>query len=310
MRKVVFLFVTITLALSTLGVTPVFAITPESTTVSIKDEKVVENIERILPEYGHELNFDYAKEGVVSVFYNNRSEKKIKLVVQLDDEKYIYNVFNNAQYVNYPLQLGNGRYKISLYENTTGTKYKKIASQYYQVELTDENNVYLQSVLEIKWEDEDESIKLANELVADALEAKKETVYKEDRDDVQLTEEEIINELYTYVIKNIKYDYEKIKGLDYSYVPTNDITLEIGTGICYDYSSLLASMLRSQGIPTKMVKGYANTSDVYHAWNEIYLTSEERWVVVDPTYDAYREQKGYYFTFEKESENYNKVKEF
>ena len=87
-------------------------------------------------------------------------------------------------------------------------------------------------------------------------------------------------------------------------------TLEVKSGICYDYASLLASMLRSQGIPTKMAKGYANTSSVYHAWNEVYLSDEDRWVVADPTYDAYMVQNGYSYSFEKERENYNKVKEF
>lgn len=261
-------------------------------------------------QYGYDINFNSAKDGVVSVFYNNAQENKMKLVVQLGKEKYIYNLFNSKEYVNYPLQLGDGSYTVSIYQNTTGTKYKKISSKSYNVVAEDVNDVYLQSVLEINWEIEDESILLADELVAAALETKKATVAAAKKEAVTLTETEIINELYTYVIENIKYDYDKINGLDYSYVPHNDNTLEVKSGICYDYSSLLASMLRSQGIPAKMAKGYANTSSVYHAWNEVYLSDEERWVVVDTTYDAYMVQNGYSYSFEKERENYNKVKEF
>ncbi len=260
--------------------------------------------------YGYDINFDSAEDGVVSIFFNNIQEKKMKLVVQLGTEKYIYNIFNNEEYVNYPLQLGDGTYKVSIYENTTGTKYKKISSKSKYVVAEDPNDVYLQSVLEINWEVEDESILLADELLAAALEVKKENVTIDKQESILLTETEIINELYLYVIKNIEYDYDKINGLDYSYVPTNDTTLELKTGICYDYSSLLASMLRSQGIPAKMAKGYANTSSVYHAWNEVYLSDEERWIVVDPTYDAYMVQNGYSYSFEKESDNYNKIKEF
>jgi transglutaminase-like putative cysteine protease len=157
---------------------------------------------------------------------------------------------------------------------------------------------------------EDESIRLADDLLAEALVAKRNNAVADKKDSVILSEKEKIDKLYSYVVENIIYDYDKIDGLEYSYVPHNDVTLELKAGICYDYSSLLASMLRSQGIPTKMVKGYANTSSVYHAWNEVFLSDEKRWVVVDTTFDAYREQNGYSYSFEKVSSNYNKVKEF
>lgn len=298
MKRVVLLFVSLIIVVG--------LVVPS--TASLTNNLATKPIAKTL--YGYDINFSTAKEGVVSVFYNNAEEKKLKLVVQLGSEQYIYNLFNNEEYVNYPLQLGDGSYKVSIYENTTGTKYKKVTSKSYYVEAEDENDVYLQSVLEIDWELEDESIVLADELVAAALEVKKEEVIEEEQEDIMLTDEEIINELYTYVIENIEYDYDKIDDLTYAYVPTNDNTLELKSGICYDYSSLLASMLRSQGIPAKMAKGYANTSSVYHAWNEVYLSDEDRWVVVDTTYDAYMVQNGYSYSFEKETENYNKVKEF
>ena len=36
-------------------------------------------------------------------------------------------------------------------------------------------------------------------------------------------------------------------------------------------------MLRSQGIPTKIVFGYVSPDDLYHAWNMFY-TEETGWV--------------------------------
>ena len=50
-------------------------------------------------------------------------------------------------------------------------------------------------------------------------------------------------------------------------------------GLCFDYASLTASMLRSQGIPTKLIFGYVSPDDVYHAWNMFY-TEETGWVQV------------------------------
>ena len=56
-------------------------------------------------------------------------------------------------------------------------------------------------------------------------------------------------------------------------------TLSTGKGICFDYASLAAAMLRSQGIPTKLIFGYVSPDDVYHAWNMFY-TEESGWVTV------------------------------
>lgn len=258
--------------------------------------------------YGSDIQFINADKGVVSIYHNRTSNSKMKLVVQKGKDKYVYNLFNSEEYVNYPLQLGDGNYTVSIYQNTTSTKYKKITSKSSNVKLEDELNVYLQSILEISWKYEDVSIELVEELVAEAIKLKKAELGKSS--DLELTYEETTDAIYSFIIKTIVYDYEKINGLDYSYTPDNDTTLELEAGICYDYSSLLASMLRSEGIPSKMAKGYANTSNVYHAWNEIYSFDEERWLVVDSTYDAYMVQNGYNYKFEKLDKNYNKVKEF
>jgi transglutaminase/protease-like cytokinesis protein 3 len=55
--------------------------------------------------------------------------------------------------------------------------------------------------------------------------------------------------------------------------------MDTGKGICFDYASLAASMLRSQGIPTKIIFGYVAPDNLYHAWNMFY-TEESGWVTV------------------------------
>ena len=64
------------------------------------------------------------------------------------------------------------------------------------------------------------------------------------------------------------------------YEPSPDETMRIGKGICLDYASLAASMLRSQGIPTKLIFGYVAPNDTYHAWNMFY-TEDTGWVSVE-----------------------------
>lgn len=83
---------------------------------------------------------------------------------------------------------------------------------------------------------------------------------------------------------HISYDSKKINTIDDSYVPELDKILATKQGICYDYSSLFAGILRSQGIPTKLVKGYKSDLGTYHAWNEVLIDGE--WKVIDTTYDA------------------------
>ena len=56
--------------------------------------------------------------------------------------------------------------------------------------------------------------------------------------------------------------------------------METGKGICFDYASLAASMLRSQGIPTKIIFGYVAPDNLYHAWNMFY-TEEKGWTKVE-----------------------------
>ena len=76
--------------------------------------------------------------------------------------------------------------------------------------------------------------------------------------------------LYNYVVDNISYDSKKAKEVEDIYVlPVVDETLESKKGICFDYAALLAAMLRSQQIPTRLVTG--NTTIEYHAWVEVYI---------------------------------------
>lgn len=282
MKKVVFFILTITSLMILTG-----TITVAATTI--------------------EINTENSEEGYIGVKFDTGSEKKIKLLVKSGDTKYYYNLSNSEEYVNFPLQMGNGDYTVAIYENTAGTKYRKLTSKSFKVTLQDEQKVYLNSIQEISFDEDDASVQLAKELADEALAAKIELTGDFD---VALTTDEVIALCYTYVVENMQYDYEKINGLTYNYIPNNNATLTTNTGICYDYASLLASMLRSQGVPTKLVKGYTTWTGVYHAWNEVYLTDEERWVIVDTTYDSYMYLRDREYTFEKSAEVYSKTKQF
>ena len=54
-----------------------------------------------------------------------------------------------------------------------------------------------------------------------------------------------------------------------------DTVLDSKKGICFDYAALMCGMLRSQGVPCKLVVGYAGTT--YHAWISVW-SEQSGWI--------------------------------
>jgi transglutaminase-like putative cysteine protease len=54
-------------------------------------------------------------------------------------------------------------------------------------------------------------------------------------------------------------------------------------GVCRDYATLAATLMRAAGIPTKLVTGavYSGDGFYYHAWVENWVG--DRWIAFDPT---------------------------
>lgn len=252
---------------------------------------------------------DYTRQaiGLEDVLQNGTTTQKLKLVIQHNDTKYIYDLKNLKAYVSFPLQMGNGAYSSKIYENTTGTKYKVLYTGDGNVQVDSANQIYLNSIQVIDWNAKKSAIILAQKLIDDATKIKRT---KLGAPQMKLTQKEKISVLYKYVISNYDYDYDKIKTLSSDYIPDIDQILKDKKGICFDYSVLLAAMMRSQGIPTKLIKGYSSFTDVYHAWNEVYLESEKRWAIVDTTYDAYMYDHKKSYTFEKKMADYTKNLEY
>ena len=106
---------------------------------------------------------------------------------------------------------------------------------------------------------------------------------------------EKVSKIYAWLTDYLDYkasdDYTAL-GL---YTCDLDKVYNRGYGVCYDYAVILAAMLRSQGIPCKVVFGKYADSDGGHAWNEIYICSNgsittdrvdivgNKWCRLDPT---------------------------
>lgn len=213
-----------------------------------------------------EIDASNVNNGYVKVRYLTETTKKLKVIIEKDSAQYTYDLNNNGDFDTYPLQMGDGSYKIKVFENIEGNKYASKQTATVDVKLENQNAPYLISSQMINFTDESQVVKKAQELTKD-----------------KTTDIEKIDAIYDYVISNVKYDNEKAKTVKSGYLPVVDDILKSNTGICYDYSSLLAAMLRSQNIPTKLVTGYASHLSVYHAWNEVY-TKETGWIKLNEMY--------------------------
>ncbi len=188
----------------------------------------------------------------------------MRVMVEKGGEKYYYNLNNPKEKI--PTQLGSGSYLVKILQNTSGNSYRVVEKSTLNISATT-MDVYLSSSQPVYWEGKDKLLDLANSLTKGLN-----------------TDKEKIEGVYKYVISNIKYDYNKINNISTDYVPNVESIIDSKTGICYDYAALFAGILRSQGIHTKLVKGYKIGLDVYHAWNEVYL--DGTWVTIDTTFDA------------------------
>ncbi len=213
-----------------------------------------------------EIDASNSAKGFIKIKYNNKTEKKLKVIIECGSDKYTYDLNGKGEYDSYPLQMGNGKYKVSVFENITGNKYSTKQTATINVKLTDENSPFLVPNIYVKFSETTAAVKKANELT-----------------DGVTDELEKLDIIYNYIISNIIYDTEKAKTVKSGYLPDVDDTLSTNKGICFDYASIMAVMLRAEGIPAKLVTGYSSNLSAYHAWNEVY-TKETGWIMLNEMY--------------------------
>ena len=147
-------------------------------------------------------------------------------------------------------------------ENVVDKKYSELYSFTCDAWLQDEFQPFLRPSTYINYTRDSDCVRKAAELAA------------ESSDELSL-----VGAVYNFVCSQVTYDREKAMTVKSGYLPVPDETMNSGKGICFDYAALAASMLRSQGIPTKMIFGYVAPQGLYHAWNMFY-TPQSGWVTV------------------------------
>lgn len=197
------------------------------------------------------------------------SSKRLKFQVVYGDMKYNYDLPSDGTATVFPLQSGDGTYQFRVMENTSGTKYRELYAVTQSVSLKSQFQPFLRPSQYVNYNAYSSCVAKARQLASTAS-----------------NETEVIAAVYAYITENVSYDYNKAATVQSGYLPNPDSTLSSGTGICFDYAALAAAMLRSVGIPTKLITGYVAPNDIYHAWNMIY-TEESGWITVEIQTPAY-----------------------
>lgn len=213
-------------------------------------------------------------EGYIIADYFGTNNKVKFRVTGPDGVTYTYDLHGGQEV--FPLTAGNGSYTIGVFENISETKYSTALSFTVDVTITNEFGPYLYPNQYVNFNTSSLPVSKAVELAYTAN-----------------TDLEVVENVYNYIISNFTYDYDKAANVVSGYLPVVDEVYQSNTGICFDYAAVMATMLRSQNIPTRLEVGYMG--EAYHAWISIYIEDigwingiiefdGATWNLMDPTF--------------------------
>lgn len=220
------------------------------------------------------IDASHTDEGYLMANYTGTNEKVKLQITGPDGVTYTYNLHGTAYEV-FPLTAGDGVYTVGIYENISDTTYAAALSTDVNAALSDPLTPYLYPNQYVNFNETSLPVKKSAELAVSAD-----------------TDAEVIELVYNYVTTTFTYDYDKAASVTSGYLPVIDEVYQAQTGICFDYAAVIAAMLRSQKIPTRLEVGYLG--EQYHAWISVYLQesgwlngiisfADDTWTLLDPT---------------------------
>lgn len=242
------------------------------------------------------IDYSNVAEGYVAVCHTQETQLRLKVQVKGPTATYTYNLTPKKWEI-FPLSDGNGTYRITLYKNVQGSSYAAVLSLTVQVQMKNEFAPFLHSNQYVDYADAPVTVELAAQLTKGQTDALKK-----------------VEVIYEYVVANLTYDRELAASVKSGYLPRLDRVLEKKSGICFDYAALMTAMLRSQGVPCKLVVGFAGT--VYHAWISVWSEQTgwvdgviwfngHSWQRMDPTFASSGKQSSAIMDYIGDGENYH-----
>lgn len=224
------------------------------------------------------IDYSNSQDGYIMVKYKKSTGKVLKVQTTADgntDRTYTYTI-KPKKYEVIPLTEGDAEYKITVFLNVSGNQYVTVMSETISVSLSSQFAPYLRPNQYVNFKKSTKVVKKAA------------TLTKKCKTDLAK-----VKKVYNYVIKNYKYDKKLAKNVKTGYLPDLNKIYKKKKGICFDYAAVMTAMLRSQGVPTKLVIGYAGNA--YHAWINVYSKKKgwitgaiyfngKKWKLMDPTF--------------------------
>ena len=224
-----------------------------------------------------ELDYSNSADGYIMARYTGYGTGTV--MVQVTGPRGITYTYRLDVYGNFgvlPLSEGSGTYTIMAYQQVLDNGGAALLFGWsFYADIRDEFTTFLLPNIFVNYNEETLAVREAERLtrgIYDTLEK--------------------IGAVYTFVIEGFTYDDYLAQTVKSGYVPNLDEVYNKRSGICFDYAAMMTAMLRSLGIPTRMVFGY--TGGMYHAWITTWTDTAgwvdqiqfdgTAWKLMDPTF--------------------------
>ena len=235
----------------------------------IMDEEVTarfpETGDQTKTEGGLTIDYSHMDQGYVMV-RAQKSDQRMKLTVEHGADSLTYSMNNDEKYETIPLQYGSGEYTFSLgnAETADSSQYKGAGTISLECSIPDENSCFLYPNQYVSYSADSPVIEKARELCKDL------------NDPV-----DIARVICGYIEHEFVYDFVKFVTTDEESLPDIETTWLEKKGTEKDLSAVTCAMLRSRGVPAKLVIGTVDDSDNHTisgtkstAWVEIITDGE------------------------------------
>jgi len=225
------------------------------------------------------IDYSHTSDGYIMVKYTGSRQRIILQIVTPSGTTYKYHLPTDGSNNSFPLSAGNGSYTVQLFEGNAGTTVvSPVDNIVVTASISNTNTPFLMPNFYVNYTANSTVVTKASELSAGSS-----------------NELDRISAVYNWFVDNVVYDDHRAENVRSGYVPDLAELMRDKKGICFDYSSGMTAMLRSQGIPTKLEEGYAG--DIYHAWittfssetgqvNSWIIFDGSRWTLMEPTFAA------------------------
>ena len=188
---------------------------------------------------GLTIDYSHMDQGYVMV-RAQKSDKRMKLTVEHGTVLLTYSMNNDEQYETIPLQYGSGEYTFSLgiAETADSSQYENAGTISLKCTIPDENSCFLYPNQYVSYSTDSPVIEKAQELCKDLNEPA-----------------DIAKAVCSYIQKTFLYDFVKSVTADEEQLPDIETTWKEKAGTEQDLCAVTCAMLRSQGVPAKLVFG-------------------------------------------------------